>query len=76
MVDERGEVQLFKNMLERAVGEGLLDGAKLESGLSDLEDIASLPTHGAALMDVGNLSERINWLGTLARNFSTERCHM
>ena len=76
MVDERGQVQLFKNMLERAVGEGLLDGAKLESGLSDLEDIASLPTHGAALMDVGNLSERINWLSTLARNFSTERCHM
>ena len=70
MVDKRGEVQLFRNMLERAVGEGLLDGAKLELGLRDLVDIASLSTHGAALMDVGNLSERINWLGRLAKDFS------
>ena len=69
MVDEHGEVQLFRNMLERAVGEGLLNGAKLELGLRDLEDITSLSTHGAALMDVGNLSERINWLGRLTQDF-------
>ena len=70
MVDEHGQVQLFKNMLDRAVGEGLLNGAKLESGLRDLGDVASLPAHGAALMDVGNLSEQINWLGRLAQDFS------
>ena len=70
IVDELGEVQLFKNMLERAVGEGLLDRAKLESALSELENVAPLPGFSAALLDVGNVSERIDWLGTLARNFS------
>ena len=70
MVDEQGEVQLFRNMLERAVGEGLLDGAKLELGLRDLVDIASLSTHGTALIDLGNLSDRVNWLGRLAKDFS------
>lgn len=70
MIDERGEVQLFRNMLERAVGEGLLDRAKLEAGLKDLEDTGSLPPRGAALVDAGNLSERVVWLDTLARNFA------
>ena len=70
IVDKHGEVQLFRNMLERAVGEGLLDGAKLELGLRDLVDIASLSAHGAALMEVGTLSERINWLRRLAQDFS------
>ena len=70
MVDEHGEVQLFRNMLERAVGEGLLDGARLESELRDLGDGASQSIHGAALMDLGNLSDRINWLGRLAKDFS------
>ena len=70
MIDEHGEVQLFRNMLERAVGEGLLDGAKLEAGFKDLEDIGSLPPRGAALIDVGNLTDRVDWLDTLARSFA------
>lgn len=70
MVDEHGEVHLFRNMLERAVGEGLLNGAKLELALRDLLDTALLSTPGAALMDLGNLSDRINWLGKLAKDFS------
>ena len=70
MIDERGEVQLFRNMLERAVGEGLLDGARLDAGLKDLEDSGSLPPRGAALVDMGNLSERVDWLDTLARIFA------
>lgn len=70
MVDEHGQVQLFRNMLERAVGEGLLNGAKWESGMKDLGDFTSLSAQGAALMEVGNLSERINWLGRLAQDFS------
>ena len=70
-VDQLGRVQLFKRMLQRAVGEGLLQKARLETALSELGEIGKEETDlGGALLDIGNISERVDWLGKLAHYFS------
>ena len=70
-VDRLGRVQLLKRMLERAVGEGLLERARFETALSELGEVREKETDlGGALLDIGHISERVDWLGKLARYFS------
>ena len=70
-VDSSGMVQLFTRMLGRAVDEGLIEKTRFERLLNELEAIAEkrASTNGA-LLDIGHISERFDWLGNLAHCFS------
>ena len=70
-VDSLGMVQLFTRMLGRAVDEGLLEKTRFGRLLNELEAIAEkrASTNGA-LLDIGHISERLDWLGNLAHCFS------
>lgn len=71
VVDSKGGVQIYVRMLQRAVSDGLLTKARLDEALKRLG-----PPHreeidkGPALLEIGDLSDRIAWLGSLAFEFA------
>ena len=70
-VDETGEVWIYPKMLERAVTEGLISNANLDDSSRQLDPISMEQIAGGiALLNIGNLSERSEWLCNLASKFS------
>ena len=71
-VDTAGVVWLYLGTLKRAVVDGLISTTQLNEALrqlspADIEEIFI----GTALLDIGHISDRIEWLGSLARRFSS-----
>ncbi len=70
-IDSSGSVQIFSKMLERAVGEGILEKRRLQRALDELGQAKVEEAKlGGALLDIGHISERIDWLEGLALSFS------
>ena len=71
-VDPQGGVQLFARMLDRAVAEGLLVQARFHTAMDELEAIREGETDlRGAMLDIGHISERMDWLGKLAHCFAS-----
>ena len=70
-IDPSGEVQIFTRMLGRAVQERLIEKTRFERVLSELGKSEAGETNwGGALLKIGHISERVDWLKALARCFS------
>ena len=70
-VDSLGMVQLFTRMLGRAVDEGLIEKTRFERLLDELEAVSEEGANSnGVLLDIGHISERVDWLGNLAHCFS------
>ena len=70
-VDPLGMVQIFTRMLGRAVDEGLIEKTRFERLLSELEGVTEEGANPrGALWNIGHISERVDWLGSLAHGFS------
>ena len=70
-VDSSGIVWVYPRMLNRAVGDRLLKKAAFEESLEQLgapwdDEIR----RGTGLLELGHISDRLEWLGGLARGFS------
>ncbi len=73
-MDPSGRIHIFSRMLERAAQEGLIDKARLQRALDDLgQEGADEARSGGALVDIGHISERFDWLDSLALGFSDWR---
>ena len=70
-VNFSGVVRVYPRMLDRAVTDGLLGTDRLNESLRQLgapwvDEIKK----GTALLEIGNISERVEWLGSLASEFA------
>ena len=71
-VDPQGRVQLFARMLDRAVREGLLEEKRFQTAISDLGEIGGEEADPrGAMLEIGHISERMDWLGNLATCFAS-----
>ena len=70
-VDFSGVVRVYPRMLYRAVADGLLGRDRLNESLRQLgAPWADEIKKGTGLLEIGNISERVEWLGSLASEFA------
>ena len=71
-LDASGIIWIYPNMLKRAEADGLITKARLNRVLKQLGPASSEEIlRGTALLDIGHISERAEWLGNLASEFSS-----
>ena len=70
-IDSSGIVRVYPRMLSRAVGDGLLTKAKFDESLRQLgTPLVDEINNGTGLLEIGHISDRLEWVGRLAHEFS------